>query len=136
MGRSTPSLDWYVFFYQLSISKVIIRLSNYQLEYAAAAWSPHTAQNIYSLESVQRQAVRYICEVYDRTTSITPLLTQLNLDQLNTRRLLHQCTMCYKIHHNIVNISFPPSIQLHPAIGRTRHQLVSGAYRILVPMPN
>jgi hypothetical protein len=85
-----------------------------QLEYAAAAWNPHTDKNTYSLESVQRQAARYICSVYDRTTSITSLCSQLDLDQLVIRRRLHQCTMFYKIHFNIINISFPPAVILHP----------------------
>ena len=94
-----------------------------QLEYAAAAWNPYLAKNNYSLESVQRQAVRYILSVYDRKTSISPLLQQLDLDQLVIRRLLHQCTMFYKIHYNLVSISFPPCVRFHPAVGRAQHLL-------------
>ena len=94
-----------------------------ELEYAAAAWNPYLAKNNYSLESVQRQAVRYIFRVYDRKTSISPLLQQLDLDQLAIRRLLHQCTMFYKIHYNLVNIGFPPCVRLHPAVGRAQHLL-------------
>jgi hypothetical protein len=43
-----------------------------QLEYAAAAWSPHTSRDIKSLETVQRQAVRFICGKFDRRASVTP----------------------------------------------------------------
>ena len=62
-----------------------------QLEYAAAAWNPHTSANIQSLEAVQRQAVRFICGEYGRFTSVTPLREQLKLDKLETRRLMSQC---------------------------------------------
>ena len=58
-----------------------------QLEYATAAWNPHTANDIKSMEAIQRQAVRFICGEYGRRTSITPLLDQLDLDLLATRRL-------------------------------------------------
>ena len=55
-----------------------------QLEYTTAAWNPHTANDIKSLEAIQRQAVRFICGEYGRSTSITPLLDQLDLDLLAT----------------------------------------------------
>ncbi|XP_072030750.1 uncharacterized protein [Amphiura filiformis] len=89
-----------------------------QLEYAATAWSPYTARDVKPLEMVQRQAVRFICGEFHRKTSVTPLLDQLQLDQLATRRVMSQCTMFYKIHHGLVNISFPPNIRLHPTSGR------------------
>jgi hypothetical protein len=94
-----------------------------QLEYAAAAWNPHTAKNIASLESVQRQAVRYICGIYDWRASITPHIEQLGLDHLAVRRTFNQCTMFFKIHNNLVNVSFPPCVRLHPTPGRTSHHL-------------
>ena len=35
-----------------------------RLEYASAAWNPHTDKNIDSLEMVQRQAARFVCADY------------------------------------------------------------------------
>ena len=54
---------------------------------------------------------------------ISLLLQQLDLDQLAIRKLMHQCTMFYKIHHNLVNISFPPCVRLHLTVGRAQHLL-------------
>ena len=51
----------------------------------------HVDNDIKSLEAIQRQAVRFICGEYGRRTSITPLLDQLDLDLLATRRLMTQC---------------------------------------------
>ncbi|XP_072030819.1 uncharacterized protein [Amphiura filiformis] len=92
-----------------------------QLEYAATAWSPYTARDVKPLEMVQRHAVRFICGEFHRKTSVTPLLDQLQLDQLATKRVMSQCTMFYKIHHGLVNISFPPNIRLHPTSGRSHN---------------
>ena len=94
-----------------------------QLEYAAMAWNPYTSRDIKSLESVQRQAARFICGEYDRKTSVTPLLEQLQLDPLATRRVMSQCTMFFKIHHGLVNIRFPTNIRLHPTSSRVSHNL-------------
>lgn len=94
-----------------------------QLEYAAAAWNPHAENDIRSLEAIQRQAVRFICGEYGRFTSITPLLSQLDLDLLATRRLMTQCTMFFKIHNQLINLQFPSCVRLLPASGRTSHQL-------------
>ena len=94
-----------------------------QLEYAAAAWNPHTAGNIQSLEAVQRQAVRFIWGEYDRHASITPLREELKLDTLHDRRLMTQCTMFYKIRNQFVNMQFPHCVKLHNTQSRTEHQL-------------
>ena len=61
-----------------------------QLEYSTAAWNPYAEGDIKLLEAIQRQAVRFICGEYGRYTSITPLLSQLDLDLLATRRLMSQ----------------------------------------------
>ena len=96
-----------------------------QLEYATAAWNPHTENDIKSLELIQRQAVRFICGEYGRYTSITPLLNQLNLDLLATRRMMTQCTMLFKIHYNKINLQFPPCVRLLPTTGKSSHQLTN-----------
>ena len=89
-----------------------------RLEYATAAWNPHTDKNVDSLEMVQRQAARFVCSDYRRTTSVTGLLENLGWDTLEHRRLLIQSTMFYKIHNNLVNIVFP--LIIIPQISNTR----------------
>ena len=48
------------------------------LEYASAAWDPHSQNNIKSLERIQRQAARFCKNYYSREPgSVTKLLQEL-----------------------------------------------------------
>jgi hypothetical protein len=82
-----------------------------KLEYATAAWNPHTDRNVNTLEKVQRRAARFVCGDYRRTTSVTGLLQHLGWQSLEHRRLLSQVTLMYKIHTGLVDIVFPDMIQ-------------------------
>jgi hypothetical protein len=82
-----------------------------KLEYATAAWNPHTERNVNALEKVQRRAARFVCGDYRRTTSVTGLLQHLGWQSLEFRRLLSQTTLFYKIHTGLVDITFPDMIQ-------------------------
>ena len=57
-------------------------------EYACAAWtlSPHTAKGIATVESVQRRAARFVYNDYQRSTSVSSLINELNLLLLQERR--------------------------------------------------
>ena len=89
-----------------------------KLEYASASWNPYVNEQVNLLESVQRQAARFVLNNYDRTASVTQMLQRLEWDSLATRRLLNQCTMFFKIHHGLVNIPFPETVI--PAIRQGR----------------
>ena len=56
------------------------------MEYASPVWDPSTSKDQDALERVQRRAARWITSSYDRTTSVTKLLRQLNLEPLDKRR--------------------------------------------------
>ena len=56
-----------------------------QLEYAVCAWNPHISRNINIIESVQRQAARFVNHQYDRQASVTSMLAELGWDTLQTR---------------------------------------------------
>ena len=90
-----------------------------QLEYASCAWNPHTQKDIYLLESIQRQAARFVLHDYRREASVTAMLSSLGWNTLQHRRLLSQCEMFFKIHHKLVNINMPSGIHLHPGDSRT-----------------
>ena len=90
-----------------------------KLEYSSAAWSPHVTGQINSLESVQRQAARFVTNNYERTASVTEMLRDLQWDSLATRRIAHQCAMFYKIRQNFVNIPFPSCVIPSSRLGRT-----------------
>lgn len=81
-----------------------------QLEYATCAWNPHTSRNSDIIESVQRQAARFVTHQYDRQASVTSMLDNLKWDTLQTRRTLHQAEMFYKVHRGLVNICMPRDI--------------------------
>ena len=57
------------------------------LEYASAAWDPHSQNNIKTLERIQRQAARFCKNNYSREPgSVTKLLQELGWETLQTRR--------------------------------------------------
>ena len=50
------------------------------LEYASTVWFPHQVGDINRLEMVQRRAVRFVCNNFNRTASVTAMLNHLNLN--------------------------------------------------------
>ena len=94
-----------------------------QLEYASEAWNPHTTTTVSSLEQVQKTAARFVHRDYRTTTSSSALVLSLGWDSLHTRRLLAQCTLFHKIHHQLVNLPLPHTIISATYIGRHDHQL-------------
>jgi hypothetical protein len=94
-----------------------------KMEYASTVWNPYTCDQVNALEAVQRQAARFVCNNYERTASVTQMLQRLEWDSLATRRLLNQCAMFFKIHHGLVNITFPIVVTPHVRPGRTTNTL-------------
>ena len=94
-----------------------------KLEYASQIWNPNTLKDIKRIEQVQRNAARFVFADYRKTTSVTPLINQLDWDTLHTRRLIHQATMFYRIHYGLVNISPPACFQRATHIFRFDHPL-------------
>ena len=74
------------------------------LEYASVVWDPHTQLNTNKLEAVQRRSARFACNVYQRTSSVTPLLKELQWQPLRERRHQAKIIMTYKILHNLIDI--------------------------------
>ena len=56
------------------------------LEYASTVWSPHQVGDINRLEMAQRHAVRFVCNNFNRTASVTAMLNHLNWPTLERRR--------------------------------------------------
>ena len=78
-----------------------------KLEYGSIAWSPHTQNNIDTLEKIPRSAARFVVHDHRRTTSVTHMQGKLGWQTLETRRLQHQLVFLYKIKYNLLNISLP-----------------------------
>ncbi|XP_071141644.1 uncharacterized protein [Mytilus edulis] len=69
------------------------------LDYASAAWDPHTTEDINSLEQVQRMAANYT----DKTPGCVTTMV-LDWEPLANRRNNHRLVMLYKIQHELVDI--------------------------------
>ena len=75
------------------------------LEYASAAWDPHSQNNINTLERIQRKAARFCKNNYSREPgSVTKLLQELGWETLQARRKHKRITTLYKMEHNIIDI--------------------------------
>ena len=56
------------------------------LEYASSVWNPHTLNNINKIEVVQRRAARFCLNEFSHHSSVTSMLSTLNLPPLQQRR--------------------------------------------------
>ena len=97
------------------------------LEYASSIWSPSKKDSINKVEAVQHRIARFATADYQRTSSITAMLQQLQWQTLQSRRAYTQTVMMYRIVYNLVDI--PAEHHLNRTSLRTRgHSL-----RFLVP---
>ena len=76
------------------------------MEYASPVWDPSTSKDQDALERVKRRAARWITSSYDRTTSVTKLLRQLNPEPLDKRRRIYRLTFLYKVLNE--HVAVPP----------------------------
>ena len=103
------------------------------LEYAASCWDPHHQKDIDTLEAVQRKAARFISNNFRRRTSVTALLTNLDLKSLQQRREASRLSMLYKLHHNQVQIQIPDHFigqDISTMKTRSKHE---GRYHLITP---
>ena len=76
------------------------------LEYSSTMWSPFRKKNITTIESVQRQAARFMTSNFQQISSVTSMLLKLGWCSLEQHRNITKLIMLYKILHNKVEISF------------------------------
>ena len=93
-----------------------------QMEYATAAWDPHTKKNIEELEKIQRRAARFVTGVYSRYQSVSKLIKELEWDSLSLRRTVNRLTIMYKILNNQIAIDIPPEMMIKSRSLRRRHK--------------
>ena len=73
-------------------------------EYAATSWDPHTQRNIRKIEQVQRSCARFVTGDYDRYSSVTAMVQDLQWPTLATRRLQSRLEMMYRIRFDLIDI--------------------------------
>ena len=91
------------------------------MEYCSSVWDPHTISNINKIESIQKRAARFTTNNYERTSSVTGMLRDLNWTPLAERRAKQKVTILYKALNNIIDIPIYP---LRPTASITRRSSI------------
>ena len=84
---------------RLTAYKTLIRP---QLEYAATVWDNSVKARSSAVEAIQRRAARFIMGDYDRRSSVTNMLNELNLESLKNRRKQAKLATLYRATHNMI----------------------------------
>lgn len=74
------------------------------VEFVSSAWDPSTQRNIQKVEQVQRGAARFVVGDFQRSSSVSAMITALNWPSLQLRRVHSRLVMLYKIHNDLVDI--------------------------------
>ena len=56
------------------------------IEYASTVWAPYTLTNINQIESIQWRAARFCCDDFSTYSSVTSMMSYLNMPTLEQRR--------------------------------------------------
>ena len=94
-----------------------------KLEYCSTIWNPHTTSNINKLESVQKNAARFVLNKphdYKKPDSTTKMVKDLNWEKLEQRRKRSDVTLMYKVVHHLITVP----VYDHPTMAEitsTRH---------------
>ena len=70
-------------------------------------WDPHTKQEIFQLEKVQRRAVRWTTSYYDYRSSVTAMLQSLGWRTFEQRWADARLCLFYKIVYGLVAVPLP-----------------------------
>ena len=97
-----------------SIIRTLNPLVRPLLEYASTVWSPHTATDITKLVTKH-----WATRDYQRTSSVTQTIKDLNWRSLEQRRIDSRLTLKYKITYDLVAI--PAADYLIPNTRQSRH---------------
>ena len=98
------------------------------LEYASVVWDPHQQHLKSTLEMVQQQSARRILHDSSPTSSASALVTQRQLEKLQSRRTSDKVCMMYKIMNSLVDVN-PTAGLLEPRIRNSRGH----KYQLQVP---
>ena len=89
------------------------------LEYSNSVWDPHQKELINKIENVQKKAARFTTNTYDKTTSITQLIKDLNWDTLQNRRTANRLTILHKARQD--QLALPVKTLLQPSMRQSRY---------------
>ena len=101
-----------------------ISLVRPHLQFASAAWNPHTETDTCKLDKVQRRAARFVNKDYRRTTSVMQMMLKLGWESLADRRQTARLSLFYKGLHGLASI--PLDHMQHPL--RSSHHSTSNTF--------
>jgi len=81
------------------------------LEYASSVWDPHQKGLIKMIEKPQRAAARFVTRNYDRTSSVTEMMKQLNWPSLEQRRKEARLTLFHKAVNKEIAVTIPAYVE-------------------------
>ena len=91
------------------------------LEYASCAWDPSGEGLKRELEMVQRRAARFVLDDYDRTKSVTDMLSKIGWDTLENRRQLSRFYFMFKMYHGYCKLDVSEIILEPCYVGKNDH---------------
>ena len=100
------------------------------LEYSSPVWDPYLLTDIQSIEKVQRRAARWVSSDYNRFSSVTFMLNELQWPTLSNHRKFARLSTFYKIIHHL---SMPPLPHYFLPINRLTRHHHSLHYNIIPP---
>ena len=103
------------------------------VEYSSSVWDPHQKDLISKIELIQKRAARFTTNTYDRTTSITHLIKDLNWDTLQNRRTANRLGILHKARQGL--LALPVENLLQPNLRHSRHSH-SESYQIIACAKN
>ena len=89
------------------------------LEYSCTVWDPHTKELTQKIEMVQHRAARFVYRDYERKSSVTKMLAELEWDTLKLCRQAARLTLLYKVTSD--QVAIPASKFLTPVARPARH---------------
>ena len=101
-----------------------------KLQYACSAWDPHHQKDKAALERIQRKAARFVTGNYDRTTSVTEMLQDLQWDTLETMRRHARLSTVYKMCHGLLDKDWGDYLKTN----RERRTQGSHDFKFIVPI--
>ena len=111
------------------------------MEYSSAIWDPYTCDLIYQIEAVQRRAVRFVTNNYDRRASVTNMIKNTNWATVAQRRKIARLSIFQKAHQSYLSIPiehcYGPTLHqkiLHPSLHRTPY--IKRLFQILIYTKN
>ena len=95
------------------------------IEYASTVWDPHQANHIKTIEVIQRRAARFVKRDYDRHSSVSDMLQEINWPTLQERRYIARSCLFHMTVNGNIAVNIPSYIMTPMQLqGRSQRQFM------------